>query len=73
MTWRLNPDAICEAEGCMRARAFGSDLCLACQQGIGMGHRRIAERDESPVPPVPPVPATAATIDLENWPVLPED
>ncbi|MDQ6806528.1 MAG: hypothetical protein M3065_16535 [Actinomycetota bacterium] len=62
MTWRMNPDAFCEAEGCNRPRAVGSDLCLACQQGIGLAHRRIAERNES----------AASMIDLENWPVLPE-
>jgi len=62
MTWRMNSDAFCEVEGCTRPRAFGSDLCLACQQGIGVIHKRIAERDESPT----------GMIDFENWPVLPE-
>jgi hypothetical protein len=38
-------------------------MCLACQQGCGIIHRRLAEREESP----------AMLIDLENWPVLPED
>ena len=38
-------------------------MCLACQQGCGVIARRIAERDES----------AASMIDLENWPVLPED
>lgn len=38
-------------------------MCLACQQGSGVVHRRLAERDES----------AASLIDLENWPVLPEE
>lgn len=63
MSYRLNPDAICSEEGCTRPRAVGSDLCLACQQGCGPIHRRLAEREES----------RATMIDLENWPVLPED
>jgi hypothetical protein len=66
MAWRVNPDAFCSEEGCTRPRAFGSDLCLACQQGCGWVERRLAEREESPVSP-------AMMIDLENWPVLPED
>ncbi|HWF51369.1 MAG TPA: hypothetical protein VG294_12090 [Solirubrobacteraceae bacterium] len=41
-------------------------MCLACQQGCGVIHRRIAEREE-------PVGSEAMLIDLENWPVLPED
>jgi hypothetical protein len=63
MTWSVNPDAICSEEGCSRPRALGSDMCLACQQGCGVIHRRLAERDES----------YASMIDLENWPVLSED
>jgi hypothetical protein len=63
MPWRMNPDQICCEEGCLRPRAVGSDMCLACQQGCGVVHRRLAERDES----------QASLIDLENWPVLPED
>lgn len=63
MTWSMKPDAICSEEGCIRPRAVGSDLCLACQQGIGRIARRLAERDES----------QATLIDLEHWPVLPED
>jgi hypothetical protein len=59
----MNPDQFCSEEGCNRPRAVGSDLCLACQQGIGRIARRLAERDES----------VASLIDLENWPVLPED
>ncbi len=62
MSWRMNPDQFCSEEGCRRPRAVGSDLCLACQQGIGLAGRRIAEREESTTP----------MIDLENWPVLPE-
>jgi hypothetical protein len=41
-------------------------MCLACQQGCGVIHRRIAERDE-------PGESEAMLIDFENWPVLPED
>jgi len=62
MGWHMDPDRFCIEEGCNRPRAVGSDLCLACQQGIGVISRRLAERDESP----------ASMIDLENWPVLPE-
>lgn len=62
MSWRMNPDEFCAEEGCKRPRARGSDLCLACQQGMGVIHKRLAERDESP----------ASLIDLEDWPVLPE-
>jgi hypothetical protein len=62
MGWRMNADQFCCEEGCMRPRAVGSDLCLACQQGAGPIHRRLAEREES----------AAMLIDLENWPVLPE-
>jgi hypothetical protein len=64
MTWRVDPDAICCEEGCMRPRARGSDLCLGCQHGSTVIHRRLAERDED---------EPASMIDLENWPVLPED
>lgn len=67
MTWRMNPDQFCTEEGCTRPRALGSDLCLACAQGIGPMQRHIAEREE---PPAAEAPATM--IDLENWPVLPE-
>ena len=67
MGWRMKDDEFCTEEGCNRPRAVGSDLCLACQQGIGLAQRRIAERDEA----IPG--STPATIDLENWPVLPED
>ncbi|HWF36348.1 MAG TPA: hypothetical protein VG295_13300 [Solirubrobacteraceae bacterium] len=63
MSWRMNPEEFCSEEGCIRPRAVGSDMCLACQQGCGIIHRRLAEREESP----------AMLIDLENWPVLPED
>jgi hypothetical protein len=63
MPWRMDPDNFCSEEGCTNPRALGSDLCLACQQGCGPIHRRFAERDES----------QASMIDLENWPVLPED
>jgi hypothetical protein len=64
MTWRMNPDDVCCEEGCRRPRAVGSDMCLACQQGCGVIHRRLAEREESPPAPM---------IDFENWPVLPDD
>ncbi|MGI8904105.1 MAG: hypothetical protein ACR2IP_10730 [Solirubrobacteraceae bacterium] len=63
MSWRLNPEQFCTEEGCTRPRALGSDLCLACAQGVGPMHRHMAEREEEPPAP---------TIDLENWPVLPE-
>ena len=62
MSVRFNPDQFCSEEVCNRPRAVGSDLCLACQQGAGPIHKRLAERDES----------VASLIDLENWPVLPE-
>lgn len=63
MGWRMKDDGFCSEEGCNRPRAVGSDMCLACQQGSSMIHRRLAERDES----------QASLIDLENWPVLPEN
>lgn len=63
MTWLMNPDAVCSEEGCMRPRAVGSDLCLACQQACGAVQKRLAEREEP----------DDSMIDLENWPVLPED
>ncbi|MGI8412782.1 MAG: hypothetical protein ACR2LV_06800 [Solirubrobacteraceae bacterium] len=47
----------------MRPRAVGSDLCLACQQACGAVQKRLAEREEP----------DDSMIDLENWPVLPED
>jgi hypothetical protein len=59
----MKPDSFCSEEGCKRPRAVGSDMCLACQQGCGVVYRYLAERDES----------EALLVDLENWPVLPED
>ncbi|MGI8428409.1 MAG: hypothetical protein ACR2OB_03685 [Solirubrobacteraceae bacterium] len=77
MTWLMNPDALCSEEGCSRPRAVGSDLCLACQQGCGALYRRLAEREEPAAEREEPAaerdePAPS-TLDLENWPVLPED
>jgi hypothetical protein len=44
MSYRVNPDHICETEGCRAPRVIGSDLCSACARCKGQVAARIAER-----------------------------